>query len=1040
MRLSALSLLACVLLPGLDRAAEPTLEQQLNAEPVAGLLQAARQLGDARRGALLFHQPQLTCSQCHDVTGGVPSRGPDLTRLPADVTEDYLIEAVLDPSKTIRKGYETLVVTTAAGKTLTGLLVEERPQAILLRDLSSGQVITVAKKDIDDKATSPQSLMPTGLVNQLTNRQEFLDLLRYLIELRRGGLARARELQPPPAAYALVLPEYEKQLDHAGLLRTLNSESFKRGEAIYKRLCVNCHGTVKEAGSLPTSLRFATGQFKNGADPYSMYQTLTRGYGLMTPQTWMVPEQKYDVIHYIREAFLKPHNATQYVATDAGYLARLPAGTTRGPKPILREPWKTMDYGPLMTNTYEVGATGNFAFKGLAIRVDPGTGGVARGQAWMLYDHDTLRLAAAWTGPGYIDWNGIQFNGLHAVHPRLVGKVRLSTPMAPGWANPATGRFDDPRLQGRDQRRYGPLPRDWAHYRGLYRHGDKVILSYTVGDAAILEMPSQETGSGSKEVVFRRTLQIGRSSKDLLLRLGPAEQTYRVLGCEKAELQRQDGLALLRLPAAALPTTLAIRCGTGADLLQRDEKIEPLESLTHGSPRRWAEVLRTTILPGLDQGPFAVDVLTPPDKNPWECQLRLTGLDFFPDGKRAAVCTWDGDVWLVSGFDGKELTWQRIAAGLFQPLGLKIVGGRIHLTCRDQLVRLHDLNGDGEMDFYENVNSDHLVTEHYHEFAMGLQTDAAGNFYYAKSARHALPALVPHHGTLLKVSADGARTDILATGFRAANGVCLNNDGTFFVTDQEGHWTPKNRINLVKPGGFYGNMWGYHDVTDSSDSAMEQPLCWITNSFDRSPAELLWANSPAWGALQGTLLNLSYGMGRIYVVPHETVKGHIQGGMCPLPLTPFPTGVMRGRFHPVDGQLYACGMYAWAGNQQQPGGFYRIRYTGKPVHLPIKMHVTRTGVALTFSGDLDPASVGDLSQYAVKVWGLRRSQRYGSEHVNEHPLRVTAASLGADGRTLQLTIADLAPTRCLEIRYQLRGRTGEAVNGTFNGTLHELPD
>ena len=200
-------------------------------------------------------------------------------------------------------------------------------------------------------------------------------------------------------------------------------------------------------------------------------------------------------------------------------------------------------------------------------------------------------------------------------------------------------------------------------------------------------------------------------------------------------------------------------------------------------------------------------------------------------------------MWIVEGQPGKaDLRWQRIATGLFQPLGLKIVDDKIHLICRDQLAVLHDLNGDGETDFYECLNNDHQVTEHFHEFAMGLQTDADGNFYYAKSGRHALKAVVPHHGTLLRVSRDGAKTDILATGFRAANGVCLNPDGSFVVTDQEGFWNPQNRINWVTldPSGkpkFYGNMFGYTDVTDSSDSAMEPPLCWITNAFDRSPAD-----------------------------------------------------------------------------------------------------------------------------------------------------------------------------------------------------------
>ena len=59
--------------------------------------------------------------------------------------------------------------------------------------------------------------------------------------------------------------------------------------------------------------------------------------------------------------------------------------------------------------------------------------------------------------------------------------------------------------------------------------------------------------------------------------------------------------------------------------------------------------------------------------------MRLTGFDFYADGRRAAVCTWDGDVWLVDGLDlpaRENLTWQRIASGLFQPLGLKIVDGQ----------------------------------------------------------------------------------------------------------------------------------------------------------------------------------------------------------------------------------------------------------------------------------------------------------------------------------------------------------------------------
>ncbi|MFG0335820.1 MAG: hypothetical protein ACF8TS_20870, partial [Maioricimonas sp. JB049] len=469
-----------------------------------------------------------------------------------------------------------------------------------------------------------------------------------------------------------------------------------------------------------------------------------------------------------------------------------------------------------------------------------------------------------------------------------------------------------------------------------------------------------------------------------------------------------------------------------------------LSVMTEGGPPRWTQQLKTPIQPGQAGGPFAVDVLTRPESNPWLARVRLTGFDFFEGGDRAAVSAWDGDVWLVDGLqpDKGELTWRRIASGLFQPLGVKIVDGEIYVTCRDQLVILRDLNGDGETDFYETFNSDHQVTEHFHEFAMGLQRDDEGNFYYARSARHALPAIVPHHGTLLRVSPDGTRTDVLATGFRAANGVCLNPDGTFFVTDQEGHWTPKNRINWVQPGGFYGNMMGYHDVEDPSDDAMQPPLCWITNEFDRSPAELLWVDSPGWDGLAGRLLNLSYGYGKVYVVAHETVRTDdgliMQGGMTALPLPSFPTGLVRGRFNPADGHLYVCGMFAWAGSQQQPGGFYRIRRTDKPVHVPVEFHAREGELELGFPRELGEEAATNPENYTVEVWSLNRSSNYGSKHIDARLLDVTGARLENESRTIVLEIPDLEPTMGMAVRWQIESADGAEVSGELHGTIHVL--
>ena len=230
--------------------------------------------------------------------------------------------------------------------------------------------------------------------------------------------------------------------------------------------------------------------------------------------------------------------------------------------------------------------------------------------------------------------------------------------------------------------------------------------------------------------------------------------------------------------------------------LQGSEPIN-LSDYTQGGPASWDRKLTTLAKLGSNDEALTWDYVSVPMDNPWDSYMRLGGFDFFEDNKRAAVCTWQGDVWIVSGLDQPKgkLTWRRIAAGMFQPLGLKIVEETIYVCCRDQITRLHDTNDDGEIDFYENFNNDHQVTEHFHEFAMGLETDKEGNFYYAKSARHAKPGLVPHHGTLLKVSKDGLKTEIVATGFRAANGVCVNDELASFSPQRI--WRVVHDINGV---------------------------------------------------------------------------------------------------------------------------------------------------------------------------------------------------------------------------------------------------
>ncbi len=317
-------------------------------------------------------------------------------------------------------------------------------------------------------------------------------------------------------------------------------------------------------------------------------------------------------------------------------------------------------------------------------------------------------------------------------------------------------------------------------------------------------------------------------------------------------LTTDDGHVRLHLPASPVPSRGKILLWRGprealphfTALIEASPPPADLEPLTHGGPPRWPEHLHTQGTLGTNNGPYAVDLLTEPDPNPWRSWMRFGGLDFFPDGRRAALTTGNGDVWIVSGVDDDQLklTWQRIATGLFQPLGLRIVNHQVYALGRDQITRLHDLNGDGETDFYENFNNDCMVSEHFHEFATDLKTGPDGSFYYIKCGCHGTTAKHPHHGTVLRVPPDGSNLEIIARGLRANNGLGVGPRGELTSIDNQGHWMPGNRINWIKPGGWYGYQWAWNP---ENRTTYDEPLCWMHNFVDRSGGTQLWVPTDA---------------------------------------------------------------------------------------------------------------------------------------------------------------------------------------------------
>jgi hypothetical protein len=104
------------------------------------------------------------------------------------------------------------------------------------------------------------------------------------------------------------------------------------------------------------------------------------------------------------------------------------------------------------------------------------------------------------------------------------------------------------------------------------------------------------------------------------------------------------------------------------------------------------------------------------------------------------------------------------------------------------------------------------------------------------------------------------------------------------------------------------------------------------------------------------------------------------------------------------------------------------------------LHARKSGLTIAFAAPLERSSTLDRERYTVKVWNLKRTAKYGSEHYDEEPLVVKGVSLSDDGRTVALDIPEIRPTWCMEIRYFLRGAEGSPVNGTIHNTIHHLAE
>lgn len=466
-----------------------------------------------------------------------------------------------------------------------------------------------------------------------------------------------------------------------------------------------------------------------------------------------------------------------------------------------------------------------------------------------------------------------------------------------------------------------------------------------------------------------------------------------------------------------------------------------------------------------DNYPYTVDRITLPFDNPWGSWIRPTGFDFFPDG-RAVVSTYAGDVWLAKGIDDDldEIRWQRIATGLYDPFGVKIKDNEIFVICRDRIMRLNDLNGNGQTDFYETFFADTDVSDvPVQAYNFSLETDSEGNFLYAKAGQYT------HNdepGNLIRLSADGKTQESVAIGFRAPNGVSVDPRDRIFVSDNQGTWMPANKISLIEEGGFYGyipsvgrsnNGHKEYRMRQSLSKypgkvlplSFDEPIVWMPQAFDNSPGNGVWTPQE-WGPLGDRLVHTSFGKGwAYYVLMDEVDDTTTQAAVSALPFQ-FDSGTQRAAVNPVDGQYYLAGLTGWDDAfAQKYGSFDRIRYLGGGGFVMDAVRVRPDGIEITFNTKLNPDIVTDVEKYKIKQWNYRWQQRYGSEdwsvknpdQTGKDDVPVQGVELSEDEKTILIEIAeqDLQPVDQMRIQLSLESEEGRKYQDTMYLTIHKVP-
>ncbi|MEX2231138.1 MAG: c-type cytochrome [Cyclobacteriaceae bacterium] len=388
---------------------------------------------------------------------------------------------------------------------------------------------------------------------------------------------------------------------------------------------------------------------------------------------------------------------------------------------------------------------------------------------------------------------------------------------------------------------------------------------------------------------------------------------------------------------------------------------------------------------------------------------KVGGLAFLPDG-RLLVTTWDiiGGVYMLDNVetgDTSRITVKRIATGLAEPLGIEVVDGEIYVLQKHELTRLKDLDGDEVIDEYEAICNSWGVTSDFHEFAFGL-VYKEGHFYATLSLAMRLMShekQKPDRGRTIKIRKDGT-FEWINYGLRTPNGIGVGPEGELFVTDNQGEWTPANKLIHVKKGEFLGMQWGLPDDLPEPPH-ISPPAIWLPeDEIGNSPTEPVLVHS---GPYKGQMLHGDVTHGGIQRDFLEKIKGEYQGAVFRF-TQGLEAGVNRLRWGP-DSALYIGGVgmvggWSWKENQY---GLQKIKYNGKVTFEMLAVRAKPNGFEIEFTEPLKKDQQIKASDFLLQQWRYLGTANYGGPKLDLKKLSIKDIDVSDDRRRVYLDIEGL---------------------------------